>query len=535
MQETPSATGMQREIGLLSLTFIGVSAVIGSGWLFAPLLAAQDAGPASLLAWLIGGLSVGLLALTFAELSAMLPVTGGIARLPHFSHGSLVSMAMGWTAWIGYNTAVPIEVEAMLRYLEPWLPWLYIPTPNLPNQAAQLPLGALSAAGKGVALGLLGFFTLANLFGVRLFARLNASITWFKLAVPLVIVGALMTDRFLIGNFSVEGGFFAAGPQGVLTAVASGGVIFAFLGFRHTIDLAGEARNPQFTVPTAIVLTVLICLVIYALLQIAFIGALTPEDLANGWSGLHLPGKLGPLSALASAAGLLWLVSLINVGAVVSPFGGGLVAVGSMGRLAQALAENGFFPQHLLRLNRFGVPALAMLLNLGFVCAIFLLLPFKEIIALNSAAIILSLSVGPVTLAALRRLDPNRPRPFRLMAARITAPLAFMVASLILYWSGWETFWRLVLCLFVGLIILLIRARGFGDRPLHLAAGAWLLPYLGGLGALSYLGNFGGGRQLIPFGWDSLAVSLLALGIFVFAVRSHLEVQRYREVLATSG
>lgn len=83
---TPLPQGhLRREIGLLSLTFIGVSGVLGSGWLFAPLLASQLAGPASLLAWLLGGLAIGLVAMTFAEIAAMLPVAGGIARLPQFS------------------------------------------------------------------------------------------------------------------------------------------------------------------------------------------------------------------------------------------------------------------------------------------------------------------------------------------------------------------------------------------------------------------------------------------------------------------
>lgn len=523
-----SGKGMQRDIGLVSLTFIGVSGVIGSGWLFAPLLAGQAAGPAALLAWLIGGVSVGLLALTFAELAAMLPVAGGIARLPHFSHGRVVGMAMGWTAWIGYNTAAPIEVEAMLRYLDPWLPWLY------ESSATGRPeLGDLTLAGTGFAIALLGVFTLANLFGVRLFARLNATITWFKVAVPLLVTGALLLDQFTFANFTAHGGFVATGIEGVLTAVASGGVIFAFLGFRHTIDLAGEARHPQVTVPAAILLTVLICLLLYGLLQLAFIGALTEADLANGWQGLSFSGNFGPLSALASAAGILWLVSLINVGAVVSPFGGALVAVGSMGRLSVGLAENGFFPKALERLNRHGVPALGMLVNLGFSIAVFFLLPFAEIVALNSAAIVLSLGVGPITLGALRKLDPARVRPFRLMAAHVMAPAAFVVATLIVYWSGWETLWRLGLCVLIGFAVLLVRMRSAKETPgpLHLAEARWLLPYLVGLGLVSYLGDFGDGRGLIPFGWDMLTLSVLAIATYLYAVACRLQPEEYARVL----
>jgi len=134
---------MHRSIGLLSLTFVAISGILGSGWLFAPLLAAQAAGPSALVAWVIGGFAMLLLAATFAEIAAILPVAGGIGRVPHFSHGSVVSMAMGWTAWIGYNTTATIEVEAVLRYSKTLAPWLYLPD------------GKMSAGGLAVACLLL--------------------------------------------------------------------------------------------------------------------------------------------------------------------------------------------------------------------------------------------------------------------------------------------------------------------------------------------------------------------------------------------
>lgn len=90
-------TGLKRDIGLLGLTFISVGGIIGSGWLFGPLLAVQHAGPAATISWIIGAVAMFILAITFAEISAMLPIPGGIARVPQFSHGNIVSMAMGWT------------------------------------------------------------------------------------------------------------------------------------------------------------------------------------------------------------------------------------------------------------------------------------------------------------------------------------------------------------------------------------------------------------------------------------------------------
>ncbi len=99
-------------------------------------------------------------ALPFAEVAAMLPVMGGLGRLPQFSHGRTVGVMIGWTAWIGYVTAAPIETQALLEYLsnEDAFDWLFTGA----SGGGQAPL---SAAGLGVAVVLLGVFTVINAFG----------------------------------------------------------------------------------------------------------------------------------------------------------------------------------------------------------------------------------------------------------------------------------------------------------------------------------------------------------------------------------
>ena len=519
---------MKREVGLISLTFVGVSGVIGSGWLFAPLLAAQMAGPASLVAWLIGGCAIMLLALSFAEISAMLPVSGGIARVPHFSHGNVVSTAMGWSAWIGYNTTAPIEVEAMLRYLDPFFPSLYGP----PAAGHGSTFGDLTATGVVVATITLLIFTVLNLFGVRLFARFNASITWFKIAIPLVVAGVLIWDNFEVGNFTAVGGFSPMGLQGILGSIASGGIIFAYIGFRHTIDMAGEAKNPQVTVPLAIIFSLVICFLIYGALQLAFIGALPESSLQNGWPQLSFKGDLGPVSALATSIGLLWLVSLLNVGAVISPLGGGLVAVGSMGRLAHALSRNGFFPIFMQKLNRYSVPARALFINFLVSTTVFVALPFDEVVSLNGAAIILSFIAGPIAVAALRKIDPERKRSFKLPLLFLTGPAAFVIATLIIYWSGWDTFVILAGCLLVGSILFLLRMYKAGMSEMDIKPAVWMVPYLSGLCLISYLGSFGGGLGVIPFGWDIVVVSVFSISIYWIAVKGCLSTAQYESYLA---
>ncbi|GAB5471715.1 MAG: APC family permease [Rhodospirillales bacterium] len=506
---------LQRNIGLIGLTFVAVSGVIGSGWLFAPQLSAGLAGPASLVAWAIGGVAMLLLALTFAEICAMLPVAGGIARVPLFSHGNVVAMAMGWSAWIGYNVAAPIEVEAMLRYLVGEVDWLYV------DYATK----DLTAAGLAVVAGLLALFTLVNAFGVRLFAYINTSITWVKIAVPVTVTLVILADRFIPANMTQEtsGGFMPFGWHGVLAAVSTGGVVFSFVGFRHAIDMAGEAKNPGFTVPAALILAVIVCFLIYAGMQVAFIGALSEADLAQGWGHLSLGHDYGPMAAIASVLGLLWLVSLLQVGAVLGPFGGGLVAVGSNGRLCFALAQNGLFPSLFARLSSFGVPMKALLLNFAVGCLAIVIFDFEGLVALSGAAIVLSFIVGPIAVVVLRDRLPHRKRPFRMPMASVLSPIAFIIATMMVYWSGWDTVWPLGLGLLVGSLLFLARSATGRIDALDATQARWLIPYLGGLAILSYLGDFGGGLGLVPFGWDLLVCTLLGGATFLLAVRSGLE------------
>lgn len=502
---------MRREIGLVGLTFVAVSGVLGSGWLFVPLETATYAGPSSLISWLIGAVGMLLIALTYAENSALFPVAGGIARIPHFSHGRLVALAMGWSAWVGYCTTAPIEVKAALGYAAGYMPWVMDGAGNL-----TVP-GFLTAA---LCLAVL---TVVNFFGVAWFAKINTTMTWFKLAVPVVIMVAIAADRFTVSNFTAGGGFAPYGLSGIFAAVSTGGVIFSFIGFRHAIDLAGEARNPQRVIPLAMIFSILICLAIYGGLQIVFIGALDPAQLANGWNRLEGDHALGPLAALAHALGMLWLLSLLNVAAVVSPAGSGLVSVSSNARLALAMSNNGIFPRIFARLNSFGVPLWALVLNYLIALVLLLVMPFKQIVALNTSAVILSFLVGPVAMAAFRRLAPEMHRPFSVPLAPVFGPIAFVMAALVIFWSGWQTIQILLVLLFIGIVLFFLRLAVIGREDLEPKSAIWLLVFVIGMAIISLLGTFGGGLSVIPQPFDSIAAALFSLIIYYFAVRSCIE------------
>ena len=502
------------------MTFVAIGGVVGSGVLFAPLFAAQQAGPAAILAWPIAGLMLITVALVYAEVSAMLPVVGGLGLLPTFSHGQGVGIATGWVAWVGYVTAAPIETQAMLEYVsnDRAFDWLFVAESSANGQSALSLPGILAAA------GVLAVFTALNAFGVALFTRINTGLTWVKLVIPIVVAAALLTE--FSWDPVRETGFAPEGMTGVLSAITTGGVVFAFLGFRHALDLAGETRRPQRTIPIALVGGIAICALLFTILQLGFIGAVDPSDLGGGWAGLDQGGANGPLAALLTGLGMTMLAKLVVADAVLGPFGAGLVSTASTGRLTVAVAENGLFPRTVSVFSRHGVPMRAMVLNL--VVGLVLLLAFRdgwsELLSFNSGAIVLSMCLGPITVVALRRQVPERARPFRIPALGVLARVAFIVVGLIIYWTGWDTMIKLTIPIAVGALVLgyrVIRDRGL-VADLDLRSLAWLGPYYVGLLVLCFAGRYGGGQDWLPNGVDIVVVAAFSLAFFEWGLRSAL-------------
>jgi amino acid transporter len=116
---------LRRSLGMWQLTAIGFSGVIGSGWLLGAMIAAQIAGPEAIVAWLVGGAALMLIALVMADLGAARPESGGLIRWPYYSSGRLVATIAGWGIWIAYATNPPSESAAMIQYASKYVPGIY--------------------------------------------------------------------------------------------------------------------------------------------------------------------------------------------------------------------------------------------------------------------------------------------------------------------------------------------------------------------------------------------------------------------------
>src|SRR5919199_3593144 len=341
---------LRRDVGFVGLMFTSVGSIIGSGWLFGALSASEIAGPAAIISWILGGAAMILLALVHAELGGMFPVAGGSARFPHYAFGSLAGFAGGWFAFIGAVTTAPIEVEAALQYSTNYVSGLTKLSGGTP---------VLTATGYLVAAVLMLLFSVINVMGVRWLSETNKIAVWWKIAIPVLTVIAIAIAAFHTSNFSAGGGFMPFGWKGVFTAVASGGVIFAYLGFEQAIQLGGETQNPRRNIPLAVIGSMVLGVVLYILLQVAFLGGLNPGSLAHGWTNVAFNGNgaiYGPFAGLATALGLGWLATLLYIDAIVSPGGTGLLYVGTSSRVSFALARNRYIPRAFGALSGRGVP-----------------------------------------------------------------------------------------------------------------------------------------------------------------------------------
>ncbi len=534
----PADVGFKRELGLIGATWASETSIIGSGWLFGALFAAQAVGGAAVIAWVIAGIIIIILALCHAELGAMFPVSGGTARFPHFAFGSVAGIGFGFFAYMQAVTIAPIECFAFMQYASYYWPGLFDSTTK-----------NVTGAGFILTIVLMAVFVAVNFLAMRIFARVNNVITWWKVLVPVLAIIVLLT-HWHTGNFTAGGtGFMPGGIKALFGALPAAGIIFAYSGFEQCDQLAGEIKNPGRNLPRAIVISVLLGTVIYCLLQVAFIVALPPALVGShgGLIGLSCPStgtcnptiselNAGPFAAVAVLAGFGWLAHILRVDAFISPSGTGLIYTTGTSRVSYGLARNRYAPQIFGRVDRNGVPWVGLIG--AFLIGLLFLLPFPSwhsLVGLITGASVLMYAGAPLSLGAFRRQIPEADRPYRMQAAWFLAPAAFVVADLLIYWSGFEVIWKLGIVLVIGYVLIGISMAFDPQRPpLDWKSAVWLPAWLIGMGLISWQGQYSGAPSSdkhplpptntfhIGFWWDILVVAGFSVAIYFWAMYTRL-------------
>lgn len=501
---------LRRHAGPVGLMFASTTSMIGSGWLFGAFHAARIAGPFSLLSWVIGAAIILVLALCFAELAVIFPRSGALVHMSHSSHGAGLGRIWSWLLFLSYAPIPAVEAEAVVTYANNYLPYFI-----QPGSA-----GILSGVGFVASTGLLALLAVANLMTIRWLLTFNSTVTWWKILVPVATVIALMATAFHPENLHLAPRSYRI--SGIFTALPGAGIVFSFLGFRTSIELAGESRDPARFMPIAVIGSVMLTAIVYFGLQLAFLLALNPANVAHGWGQLSFAGDTGPFAGLAAALGLNWLAATLYFDAYVSPGGTGLIYVTGGSRVLMAAGTLQAGPRWLSRVSRFGVPWISVFIM--WLTGSLFLLPFpawQKMAGYVTAVTVLTFGLGPVTLLCLRRNAPHLKRPFRLRGAWFLAPLAFIASNWIIYWTGFETDRFLFLLLTLGFSVyafyyhFLARmpAADFGWRQI-----SWLLPWFGGMWALSWLGGLGGGLGVLSFGMEIAVIAVWSAVVLAIAI-----------------
>ena len=507
---------LMKQVGFIGLIWASAGSIIGSGWLFGSLHAIQAAGTAAILSWIIGAVGLMILAFVHAELGGMFPSAGGTARYPHYAFGSVTGASFGWFAWLQAAAVAPVEVLAVLSYGTVHISWLTT-TDASGNPVPTWPRGYL------ISILLLALFVGINFFGVRWLARTNSTATWWKIGVPILVIIVLAATTFHGSNFGSHGGFAPYGLHGIFAATSSGAIIFALLGFEQAIQFGGESSNPQRDLPRAVIGSMIIGAIIYIALQVVFIGALPGGSLVHGWSKVFTTGTLaaGPFASIATLASLGWLATVLYIDALISPGGTGLIYTSSTARVSYGLSKNGYVPALFEKTNNRGVPWFSLFF--AFVASLIFFLPFpswQDLVELVTDASLLMYAGAPLAFGVFRLHHNERPRAYRLPLGGFWSPVAFFVANMILFWSGWTTVWKLGICIIIGYVLIGI-SFAFKLNPrapkLDWRSAQWLPVYLAGIGILTWQGSYAGGLNHIKLGWDFLAVAAFSFIIYYWA------------------
>ena len=450
---------LRKSLTSLDIFLISFSGMVGSGWLLGVLAGPAYAGPAAILTWVIAGFFFIVLALVFSELGAMFPYSGSLVRFNEYSHGPFSNFKLGWAYLIGALATPPVEAAALTSFISSYVPGLYDFKHSLLT-----PLGVI------VSIGILALFIFIQYIGVNIFGKTNAIMTWFKMAAIILTIIFGLAFIFNAKNFfSLPQGFLPYHVSSIFVAMIPAGIVFSYEGFRQGLDYAGETKNPQRSVPLGMITAIVAAMITYIVLQIVFIGAINWSAAGvtvGDWSALQSSAwSANPFYYAFNSTGVTLLVGfsiLLVIAAVVSSAATLGVFSGTSGRSFYGMSRMKYFPELFGRIHpKFQTPWISILLT--FIIGALFLLPFPSwyaLVGINASFTVYAYLAAGITNTVLRRTSPDLKRPFRTPLLYILAPAGFIIASMLVYFSGWSIISFLMLIVNGGLPLFVLSPYG---------------------------------------------------------------------------
>jgi APA family basic amino acid/polyamine antiporter len=480
--------GLKRSLGKWHLTALGVGATIGAG-IFATTGTAivgdalrPGAGPAIIWSFLLTAMTCGFAALCYAEFAAMVPISGSAYTYAYAALGEIVAWIIGWDLIIEYavgNIGVAIGwagyFRELLTHFGISLPaWVVTDYRSAHAAAAAVAGGATDVTTTYLASAIdsaprlfglpvivnvpafliVALITVVLVIGIKESADSNNAMVLLKIGIILffVAVGAFLIKPHNWHDPAL-GGFAPNGFRGISAGAAI--IFFSYIGFDATSTAAEEARDPGRDMPFGIIMSLIVCTVIYVVLAVVMTG-MAP------WNKL---GTAEPMiTALSLAEGSPGLLSasrfIVSLGAVVAMASVLLVFQLGQPRIFMSMARDGLLPPFLAKVHpRFKTPYIGTIITGAFVAVFAAFANIAEVVDLTNIGTLFAFVLVSLGVIVLRRLEPDRPRPFRAPFVPLTPIISILSCGYLMWNLPWITWKRFIYWLIAGLFIYFFYSR----------------------------------------------------------------------------
>ncbi len=446
----------KRTLGPLSLVALGIGAIIGAGiFSLTGIAAADNAGPAVVISFLIAALGCGLAGLCYSELSGMIPAAGSAYTYAYASLGELVAWIIGWALTLEYAVGAATVSVSWSAYVTHFLASLGLSLPHAIT-ASPFETDAMGHADPGIvnlpAIFVVICISLVLIRGISESAKVNAAIVALKLVVVAAVIGfgALYVKPenwhpFIPPNAGTFGHF---GISGVFRGAAT--VFFAYIGFDAVSTAAQETKNPERDMPIGILGSLAICTVLYVLVCLVVTGLIS-------YTKLH---DAAPVSLAISQTPLPWLKVAVSIGAIAGLTSVILVMLLGQSRVFYSMSKDGLLPKVFSAVHpKFRTPWLSNLLFMVFAGVAGGFSPISQLGHMTSMGTLLAFVIVCIGVLVLRRADPSRRRAFRTPFVPYVPAAGIVVCGALMLSLPLQTWGMALIWLLIGLVVYFTYSR----------------------------------------------------------------------------
>ena len=455
---------LERTLGPVNLILLGIGAIIGAGlFSLTGIAAAENAGPAVILSFILASIGCAFAGLCFSELAAMIPIAGGAYSYTYATMGEFIAWLIGWVLILEYAAGAAVVSISWSAYIISLLQSLNI---NLPTALIASPWQPVSLPDGTHQYGLINlpaFFIVALLSlllirGIRKSAKINAYLVVIKVCVVLIfiIVGFFYIDTrnytpFIPANTGVFGEF---GWSGVLRA--AGIVFLAYIGFDAVSTAAQEVKNPQRDLPIGIIGSLVVCTILFVLFSLVMVGIVPYTEL----------NVAAPVAEAINRTPFFWLNGLMKLAIIAGLTSVILVLLLGQSRIFFTMSKDGLLPQFFSEVHpKFHTPWISNLFLMVVVGGFASFAPLSVVGHITSIGTLLAFAIVCASVIILRKTRPELKRPFRTPFVPLIPILGIISCSILMISLGIETWINLCLWLVIGLAVYFL----YGKHHSHLA------------------------------------------------------------------